>query len=123
MHLTPGAVRAGESARLEWAFAGAGERVRHLRVWLEAVATRTHRTDSGVRKETAPLDTPTIEVLDRGRELPRDYGAIDFEVPVATPPSAEGELAVRWRLKLHGEIDYWPDVAADYEIRVLPPAE
>ena len=120
LHLTPGAVRAGGAAQLEWAFRGSASRVRHLRIWLEATEIRTRTTDSSVRIETAPLDVPAIEILDRGREAPLEYGSVAFSVPAETPPSADGEPAVRWRLKLHGTIAYWPDVAAEYEVRLLP---
>lgn len=46
---------------------------------------------------------------------------MSFAVPAGTPPSRDGEPAFRWRLKLHGTIDYWPDVTAEYEVRILPP--
>ncbi len=120
LHLSPGALRTSESAHLEWAFRGAGSRVRHLTIRLEATETRTRQTDSGFRIETSALDHPGIPVLDRGRELPLEYGAVDFSVPADTPPSTDGEPTIRWKLKLHGEIAYWPDVMTEYEVRVLP---
>ncbi len=120
VHLSPGALRAGDSAQLEWAFRGFGSRIRHLRIWLEATETRARATASSIRIETAPLDTPAVEILDRGRDLTLEHGSIGFNVPANTPPTSDGEPSIRWRLKLHGTIAWWPDVAAEYEIPVLP---
>ena len=77
---------------------------------------------SGFRIETSPLDFPPIEILDRGTELPLDYGSVSFTLPPSVPPSSDGEPAVRWRLKLRGEIAYWPDVEAEFEVEVLASA-
>jgi hypothetical protein len=120
VHLTPGTLRAGESAQLEWAFRGLGSRIRRLKIWLEATETRLRQRDSSARIETTPLDTPSISILDRGRELPLEYGAVSFTLASDTPPSSEGDISVRWKLKLHGDIAYWPDVSEEYEIQVLP---
>jgi hypothetical protein len=120
VHLAPGVLRAGGSAQLEWAFRGLGSRVRHLKIRLEATETRTHYGESSVSIQTRPLDHPGIEVLDRGGELPCEYGAVSFTVPADTPPSSRDEPTIRWRLKLHGTIAYWPDVATEYEVQVLP---
>ncbi|MCP4201002.1 MAG: DUF3592 domain-containing protein [bacterium] len=120
VHLTPGALRIGESAQLEWAFRGAASRIRHLKIWLEATETKTHVGDSNIRIESKPLDTPAITILDRGRELPLEYGGVSFTVPRETPASSEGDTSIRWTLKLHGDIGYWPDVNEEFEVRVLP---
>ena len=120
LHLSPGAVTTGGSAHLEWAFRGAASRVRHLAIRLEATETRTRQTDSGFHIETAALDHPGIGILDRGPDATLEYGAVSFTVPADTPPSADGESTIRWKLKLQGEIAYWPDVIAEYEVRVLP---
>ena len=120
VHLTPGAIRAGESAQLEWAFKGAASRIRHLEIWLEATETKTRVDGSSVQIENKALDTPPIVVLDRGRELPLEFGAVSFTVPSGTPPSSDGEPSIKWKLKLHGDIAYWPDVNEGYAVRVLP---
>jgi len=120
VHLTPGTLRAGDSAQLDWAFRGFASRIRHLEVWLEATETTTSHEHSSVRIETQSLDTPTIAILDRGRDLALQYGGVSFEVPSDTPPSSEGEPSIRWTLKLHGEIAYWPDVNETFEVQVLP---
>jgi hypothetical protein len=120
VHLDPAELRAGETAQLEWAFRGLAGRIRRLRIRLEAAETGVLRSDSGLESENRPLDAPAIELVDRGRELPLDYGAVSFTVPADTQPSSAGDGAIRWTLRLHGEIGYWPDVAESYEVRVLP---
>ncbi len=116
--LTPGTLRVGESAQLKWSFTGFASRVRHLEVWLEATETQTHHKESGVRIETRPLDTPKVSILDRGRDQPLESGGVTFTIPTGTPLSSDGDPSIAWKLKLHGEIAYWPDVAEEYEVRL-----
>jgi hypothetical protein len=120
VRLTPAVIQVGEAAQLEWAFKGLGSRIRRLEIWLEATETRTRVDGSSAQIETNALDTPHIQILDRGRELPLEYGAISFTVPFGTPPSSQGEPSIRWQLKLRGDIAYWPDVNEGYEVQVLP---
>ncbi len=118
VHLTPATLRAGEPAQIEWAFRGFAGRLRRLSIRLEASETRVRERDSGVSIESAPLDTPAIEILDRGPELPLDYGSAAFTIPPGTPPSSAGYPSVSWKLKLQGEIAFWPDVVEEYEVRI-----
>ncbi len=119
VQLSPGALKAGESAQIEWAFRGFGGRIRHLRIWLEATETTTRETGSSLSIESRALDTPTIPVLDRGPDQPLADGAASFEVPADTPLSSDGDVAIRWKLMLHGEIAFWPDVNETFEVRVI----
>ncbi|MFQ5528628.1 MAG: DUF3592 domain-containing protein, partial [Thermoanaerobaculia bacterium] len=120
VQLTPGALRAGESAQLEWAFRGAASRIRRLEISLAATETKTRQDASSVSIEGRPLDTPGITILERGRELPLEYGGVSFTLPSDTPPSSQGDVSIRWKLKLHGDIAYWPDVNEEFEVQVLP---
>ncbi len=122
VQLTPGTLTVGESAQLNWSFTGMASRVRRVRIWLEAIETRTTYGDSSVRVSTNRLETPEVEILDRGRELPLATGAVTFTVPPNTPASSEGDVAVTWKLKLQGDIVYWPDINEEYEVGLLPSA-
>ncbi len=126
VHLSRGAVPAGGSVQIDWSFRGAGSRIRRLKLSLEAVKviteTEVHSRGASVSTRTEPLRT--VEVLDRGAEHPLEFGSVSLTLPADAPPTSEGAgESVRWKLKLHGEIAYWPDVAEEYEIRVLPPDE
>ena len=119
VRLTPGSLRVGESAQLDWELTGFSGRVRHLNIWLEATEITTRHSDSSIHIQTEALDTPTIQVLDLGRDRPLQSGAVTFDVPVGTPATSEGDTAVRWKLKLHGDIAYWPDVHEEFEVRLV----
>lgn len=116
------ALRAGESAYIEWSFVGMASRIRRLKIWLESskVITESTSTDrsASVRTRTEPLGT--IEVLERGSEHGVESGTVTFSLPEDALPTSEGDEAVRWKLKLQGDIVFWPDVLEEYEIAVLP---
>lgn len=109
LRLSRGAMRAGESAMIEWTFDGAAHRIDRLRLWLES------------KGETGGIGRAidSIEILDRGGQNV-EFGTISFSIPDGATPTSEGKHPVSWILKLHGTIDNWPDVAEAYELRVLP---
>ena len=124
LRMDPGIVRAGEPFEIDWSFRGAASRIRRIRLSLvvSRTSTVTETHDRGVRISTSTEPIDTIEILDRGREAAVEFGSVTFTLPEDAPPTTEGDEAIGWKLKLQGEIAYWPDVVEEYEIRVLPPA-
>jgi hypothetical protein len=119
VRLSAGEIRAGDSAQLEWGFRGFGGRIRRLRIWLEASTTETTTRGSSTRVVTKPLDTPHVGIIEREYGL-TEQGMTSFDVPGDTPPSSAGNPAIQWKLKLHGDIAYWPDVNEEFPVRILP---
>ena len=121
VRLSSGALRAGKSAMIEWTFDGAASRLRNLRIWLES-SRGTHQVTGGPGTtggaDGRPIDS--IDILDRAAGQSIEFGTVSFTVPADANPSADGAHAIRWVLRLHGQIDFWPDVDESYEIRVLP---
>ena len=122
LKLDRSAIPAGESAQIAWSFTGWTSRLRGLRVWLECSRTTTETTqsESGVSTSTNTEVVDTIEIFERGPGRQLVSGTASFTVPEAAAPTAEGPAAIAWKLKLQGEIAWWPDVSEEYEIRVLP---
>lgn len=124
LRLSRGAIPAGGSAQIEWSFRGFAGRIRRLRIYMAAekrtTEVTTHSSGGSIRIQTEPLEETRIDILDRGGDQPLAAGAVSFTVPTDAPPTSEGDPAVRWKLRLQGEIRYWPDVAEEYEVVVLP---
>lgn len=119
LELAPGVLTVGRTAHLRWTFTGFARRLRRLQIWLTATEVTTERSESGLRMKTRAMDTPAIPVVDLGPESILDRGSADFEIPDGTPPSSDGEHSVRWKLELHGDIGYWPDVEESCEVRIV----
>lgn len=123
--LSRSALRAGEPVQIDWAFTGSAGRIRRLRIWLESFKTTTETVTTNrspsIRTRTEPLGT--VDILDRGRDRldALQSGTMTFTVPDDILPSSEGEGdgATSWKLKLQGEIAFWPDVLEEYPIAVL----
>jgi len=115
LRLSSGVLRPGQSVQLDWSFRGAASRIRSLRIWLEAT-----RASSGGRGRAHPEPLREVEVLERGPGFPSEYGSVGFTVPRDAEPTSDGDPRIGWKLKLHGTIDYWPDVIEEYEIEVVP---
>ena len=118
--LTPGTLRAGESAQLQWSFRGSARRIRRLEIKLAATKVTVTRGKGSVSVATKPAGLPNVPILERGNELPLESGGVSFTVPADTPPSSDGDTAIRWKLELHGDIAYWPDVNEEFEVVILP---
>jgi hypothetical protein len=71
-----------------------------------------------MRTRTEVLDT--VAILERGRDEGVESGSVSFVVPEDTTPSSDGDEAIGWKLKLQGDIAFWPDVLEEYPIPVLP---
>jgi hypothetical protein len=128
LRLSRSAVPAGGSAQLSWSFEGWASRLDGLRIWLELSRkwTETAVEESGLSVRASVQSksevVETIEILRRGGGQPLASGAVSFAVPESARPSSEGvDQSFTWTLKLQGEIDWWPDVMEEYEIRILPP--
>lgn len=119
--LSRSALRAGEPVQIEWSFVGMASRIRRVKIWLESSRTTTETVttsrSASVRTRTDVLDT--VEILERGRDERVEAGSITFVVPGDTTPSSDGDEAIGWKLKLQGDIAFWPDVLEEFPIPVL----
>jgi hypothetical protein len=114
-------LRTGEPAQVEWSFRGSAKRIRSLTISLQALRTVVTTEGSTVRSETEPVTS--IEVTTRRRGHGLEFGAASFEVPTKLPDgSPANDDAVSWKLKLHGDIAYWPDVSDEYDLEIVEPS-
>jgi hypothetical protein len=117
--ISPGAILLGGSADVAWKIAGADRRIRRWRVTLEGREEATYRrgtstsTDRSVFHSVDLVDTRNPYEIRGSRAtltVPAD-GMHSFESP---------NNKIVWTLKVHGEIDRWPDVSEEFPIVVLP---
>ena len=79
---------------------------------------RTASVGSTARTRTEPF--ASIDVADRKRGQGLEYGAASFTIPVGAGVDLDyGDSEITWKIKLHGDIAYWPDVNEEYEITVI----
>ena len=117
--LTPGALVLGESAYLQWSFAGRVGRVRRLVVVLEGREEAQYRR--GTDTHTDRHVFATVPVLDTDQPFAITGGSTGFAVPADTVPTFKAEHnKVLWTLKVSCEIPGWPDSEDDYEVLVRP---
>ncbi len=116
------AIPAGDSAQIAWSFDGWASRLRGLKLWLECSRTTVETIvhDRGQSTSTETEVIATIEIAERRAPRPLAQGSESFTVPDDALPTSRGEEAIQWKLKLQGEIAWWPDVIEEYEIVVLP---
>ena len=116
-HLTP-----GESCTVRWSFTGNTRRIRHLTFTFEGREAATYRrgTDSVTDHHTFFSD----EIVSTDHPATLGRGSATLTVPERTMPSFESSNnKIGWRLTVHGDIPYWPDVNEDFPIQVYPTEE
>jgi hypothetical protein len=117
--LTPGALVLGESAYLQWSFAGRVGRVRRFVVVLEGREEAQYRR--GTDTHTDRQVFATVPVVDIDQPFAIASGSTGFAVPADTVPTFKAEHnKVLWTLKVSCEIPGWPDSEDDYEVLVRP---
>lgn len=117
--LSPGVLAPGETAYLQWRFAGASGRVRRLRILFEGREEARYRR--GTNTYTDRETFASVTVLDSTQPFEIANGSTGFSVPMGTLPSFAAEHnKVLWSLKVECEIPAWPDTEEEYEVVVRP---
>lgn len=118
--LTPGVLRTGESAFLQWRLGSGGRGVQRVRITFEGREEAQYRrgTDTHTDRHTFL----TLPVVDSSQPIEiANGGSASFVVPAGTVPSFRAEHnKVIWSLKVQCEIPRWPDSEEEYEVVVQP---
>jgi hypothetical protein len=124
IELERAALTPGQAAGARYRFSGLVRRIERLTIAIEGREAVTTTTRSGGKSSTSSRDTLFHrEVLWESPPggTPRE-GAFTLAVPADTMHSfTASSNAVRWRLKVHGDVPRWPDLDEEFEIAVLPP--
>ena len=117
--LSPGSLKLGEVAYLQWRLTGATGGVRRLQVTLEGKEEVRYRRGTDTHTETkAFASLPVVDSTDSYQML---SGSTSFAVPSDTLPTFASENnKVIWTIKAQLEIANWPDSDEEFEILVQP---
>lgn len=117
--LSPGSLKLGEVAYLQWRITGATGGARRLQVTLEGKEEIRYRRGTDTFTEIKPFHTfPLVDSTDSYQML---SGSTSFSVPADTLPTFASENnKVYWTIKAQLDIANWPDSDEEFEILVRP---
>ena len=110
----------GSDAKLSWQFRGSPRSIRTLKITLEGREEARYRRGTNTSTDTNVFFTEVLHETSDPTEIAEGN---DLRIPIPTDSMHSfdgGNNKVIWRLKFHGEIPFWPDVNADFPIRVMP---
>ena len=114
-HLTPG----GDSS-LSWEFSGQASRLQSLTLELEGRESARYRRGTNTYTDHHVFFTNQL-ASEEGRFGAIARGSTTLEIPRRTMPSFEAtNNRIEWRIKVHGDIPFWPDVNDSFPITVYP---
>ncbi len=120
--LTPGTIPLGQAAELFWRFDRSVERIRNLKIYLIGTESATYR--QGTKTSTSNNEFEKILILDTAQRTEMVRGMIQVVIPEYTMHSFKApNNVIKWTLRFHGEIAFWPDIIDDFEIQVIPMKE
>lgn len=108
-------LRPGQTAHFQWEIKGRAGLIKQLSICLEGEerATYTEGTDT----KTSTNTFARYELYRGGAHISR--GEMTFDTPQDILHSFEApHNRINWNLKVHGQIDWWPDSIAEYRLKV-----
>ncbi len=113
--LTPGA-----ESSLSWRFSGRADRIRQLTIELEGREQARYRRGTSTSTDHHVFFSHQLVSL-AGRFVTIQRGSATLEIPRRTMPTFEApNNKIEWRIKVHGDVPFWPDVNDAFPIVVLP---
>ncbi len=114
-HLTPGA-----ATSLRWQFRGRPGRLRQLTMTFEGREAARYRRGTSTYTDHHVFHTEDLLTATGFHQIHR--GETSLQVPQSTMPSFKSpNNEIEWRLKIRGDIPFWPDVIENFEITIYPP--
>ena len=113
-YLTP-----GSESPLRWEVSGQAGRLDRLTLRLEGRETVRYRR--GTNTYTDRHVFFSAELLNEARFSRRPRGQILLQIPASTMPTFEADNnRIEWRLTVRGDIPFWPDMKAEFPLRLYP---
>jgi hypothetical protein len=121
LSVSSGAVPLGGNINARWTFRGRPRRIRHLRISIEGAEKADYRrgttnhTDTRVFARLPLVDTKDSHQIAGGQaqiKIPADL--------MHTFKARNNEIL--WKIKVHGDVPRFPDVADEFPITILPRA-
>jgi MFS family permease len=120
--VSSGVIPLGGSVEVTWKFAGLSRRIRRFRMFLEGREEATYRR--GTDTVTDKRVFARLDLTDARSPYEIRSGRVTLRIPAEAMHSFECDNnKIIWTIRIHGEIDRWPDVKEEFPIVVLPSAE
>ena len=117
--LTPAEIALGQATQLKWKTLSGEHKLSHFAIYLVGEEEARYRrgtdtvTDTSIFYEQALIDTKDPRQVRRGEA--------EILLPTDLMPSwKSSNNAIKWSLRVRGEISFWPDIKDNYEVTVLP---
>ncbi|MCP3956403.1 MAG: DUF3592 domain-containing protein [bacterium] len=113
-HLTPGC-----ETSLRWSFGGRAGRIGKLTIELEGQEKARYRRGTSTHTDEHVFFSRELVSSERFESIHR--GNAELALPERTMPTFDSpNNDIEWRLKVRGDIPFWPDVIEDFPITVYP---
>ena len=117
--LSNGAIRLGEEVDVAWEVVGDAARIRRLSITIEGQESATYRRGTDTITDTETFKK--LDIVNSETTQKIQFGTATIKIPVDTMHSFDGgNNAIKWAIKVHGDIPRWPDINQSLEFRVRP---
>jgi len=109
----------GSKVQLNWQFQGAAHSVKSLKIQLKGLERVTYRQGTSTSTQEHVFHDETVLETYEPTEI--EQGTTEITIPgdsMHTLNSLNNKIL--WRLDVQGSIRFWPDVTAQFPIRVVP---
>lgn len=118
--LAEGYLTLGSETSVRWQFSGRAGRIQKLTIALEGQEWARYRRGTSTYTDKHVFFTREL-VSEEGRFGAVHRGNASLAVPERTMPTFEADNnKIQWRLKVHGDVPFWPDVNESFAITVHP---
>ena len=121
IHLTlsDGDLRLGETYSLSWKLDGRSNRLQRLTISLEGREQATYRRGTDTRTEHSIFHR---HILVDEQRIHFTDGRVALPIPLDFVPSFKASRnEIQWRIRVTGDIPFWPDISEAFQLWVSPP--
>ncbi len=117
VRLTPGVLTPGCSFEVAWGLRGSAGRLQNLTIFLEGREEATYRRGTDTLTDRHVFARFVIAKAENPLEIAQ--GSARRDLPKDVPPGFAAENnKLLWSLRVHGKIDFWPDLGEEFEVQV-----
>ncbi|MCC5851024.1 MAG: DUF3592 domain-containing protein [Verrucomicrobia bacterium] len=115
----PGTPCAGQTFSMDWEFLGSTSRLQNFTVTLVGEETATYRQGTSTYTDKNIFHEEVLVSMDDPRAI--SSGTLQVTLPFEAIHSLKTpNNAITWQFKIHGKINFWPDLKSDYPFVLHP---
>lgn len=115
----PGTPCAGQTFSMDWEFLGSTSRLQNFTVTLEGEETATYRQGTSTYTDKNIFHEEMLVSMDDARAI--SSGTLEVTLPFEAIHSLKTpNNAITWKFKIHGKINFWPDLKSEYPFVLHP---